>query len=103
MPHETEHVSRIEGSFARFWRTASAFWRGSSARVSWTLAALLIVVVLLQLLTQYLFNFWNGNFFDALSTRDGTMLWAQARLFEPRAAASIALGPLSVWGRPGAP
>lgn len=85
--------------FSPYWRAASTFWRGSSAKVSWTLVALLIVIVLLQLLVQYSLNLWNRNFFDALGARDGAMLWTQARLFVPLVAASSALGLLSVWGR----
>lgn len=99
MPYESKYVAKYESLFSRFWRTASAFWHGSSARVSWTLAALLIVVVLLQLLVQYWLNLWNRHFFDALGTKDGPMLWAQAQLFVLLLAASIALGLLSVWGR----
>ncbi len=99
MPYESNHDSKYKSLFSRFWRTASDFWRGSSARVSWTLAALLIVVVLLQLLVQYWLNLWNRNLFDALGTKDGPMLLAQARIFVPLAAASIGLGILSVWGR----
>lgn len=55
--------------------------------------------MLLQLLVQYWLNLWNRNFFDALGARDASMLWTQASLFVPLAAASSALGLLSVWGR----
>lgn len=96
MPTES---SRQSGPFFRFWNTASLFWRGSSAKTSWTLATLLIVIVLLQLLVQYWLNLWNRTFFDALAARDGSVLWTQARLFALLLAASVGLGVLSVWGR----
>src|SRR5262245_30767958 len=80
----------------RFWQSASGFWSGWSAR---SLLALLIVIVLLQLFLQYWLNFWNRDFFNALERKDGSELWAQARLFVPLAAASLMLALLSVWGR----
>ena len=55
--------------------------------------------MLLQLLVQYRLNLWNRNFFDALGTKDGPVLWAQAQLFVLLLAASIGLGLVSVWGR----
>ena len=84
---------------ARFWLTASRFWRGRSGRVAWALTVALVIIVLLQLLVQYLLNYWNRYFFDALARRDATALWTQAELFVPLAAASVVLGATSVWGR----
>ena len=86
------------GLLARFWQSASQFWRG---RKTWVagLAVFLIVVVLLQLLLQVLLNLWNRNFFDSLERRDAAALWFQAQLFVPLAAASILLAATSVWGR----
>jgi ABC-type uncharacterized transport system fused permease/ATPase subunit len=83
---------------ARFWRTASQFWR---AERTWALglALFLVTVVLLQLLVQVLLNLWNRNFFDALDRKDGHALWVQAQLFVPLAAASVFLAATSVWGR----
>jgi ABC-type uncharacterized transport system fused permease/ATPase subunit len=63
------------------------------------LTCLLIAVVLAQLLVQYLLNYWNRDFFDALGRKDGAALWTQAQLFVPLAAASVALAVVSVWGR----
>jgi ABC-type uncharacterized transport system fused permease/ATPase subunit len=85
--------------FARFWLTASSFWRGRSGRLAWGLTVILILIVLLQLLVQYLLNYWNRYFFDALERRDAAALWTQAELFVPLAAASVVLGATSVWGR----
>jgi len=84
--------------FARYWQSASQFW---AAKKGWVacLVAFLIVVVLLQLLVQFLLNVWNRNFFNALERKDASALWAQAQLFIPLAAASIALAAASVWGR----
>ncbi|HML13485.1 MAG TPA: SbmA/BacA-like family transporter [Xanthobacteraceae bacterium] len=83
----------------RFWRSASRFWRGSSGWVSWSLTALLILIVIAQLSVQYRLNFWNRDFFNALERRDGAELWAQGLLFVPLVAASVTLAILSVWGR----
>lgn len=83
---------------ARFWQSASQFWREKRAGVV-VLAAFLVGIVLLQLLLQVLINLWNRNFFDALERRDAAAIWAQAELFVVLAAASIVLAATSVWGR----
>jgi vitamin B12/bleomycin/antimicrobial peptide transport system ATP-binding/permease protein len=80
----------------RFWRSAGGFWFGWRI---WAIIAVLIAVVLLQLLVQYWLNFWNRDFFNALERKDASELWAQARLFIPLMAASLALALVSVWGR----
>jgi ABC-type uncharacterized transport system fused permease/ATPase subunit len=84
--------------FARFWRSASIFWRTRRAWVA-SLVIFLIAIVLLQLLVQVLLNVWNRNFFDALARKDAHTLWVQAEMFLPLAAASILLAATSVWGR----
>ena len=84
---------------ARFWQSASGFWRGPSASRAWLLVTLLIATVLLQLATQYWLNFWNRDFFDAVERKDGTEVWAQALRFVPIAATSLTLAIVSVWGR----
>ena len=84
---------------ARFWRSASGYWRGPGAWRAWLLVAVLIATVLLQLLTQYALNFWNRDFFDAIGRRDAAGLWTQGLRFVPLAAASLALTVFSVWGR----
>ena len=67
--------------------------------MAWGLTVVLILIVLLQLLVQYLLNYWNRHFFDALERRDASALWTQAALFVPLAVASILLAATSVWGR----
>jgi putative ATP-binding cassette transporter len=84
---------------ARFWRSASGFWRGRAAWRAWLLVALLIATVLLQLLTQYGLNYWNRDFFNAIGRKDAAGLWIEALRFLPLAAASLCLAILSVWGR----
>jgi putative ATP-binding cassette transporter len=84
---------------ARFWKSASGFWRGRAAWSAWLLVTLLIANVLLQLLTQYGLNFWNRDFFNAIGRKDAAQLWVQALRFVPLAAASLFLTILSVWGR----
>ena len=84
---------------ARFWQSASGFWRGRSAWRAWLLVALLIATVLLQLLTQYGLNFWNRDFFNAIGRKDAAELWIQALRPPRRAAASPFLTILSACGR----
>lgn len=84
---------------ARFWRSASGFWFGSSAPFAWFLVAVLFANVILQLLTQYALNFWNRDFFDAIGRRNEPELWAQTLHFIPLAAASLTLSVVSVWAR----
>jgi len=84
---------------SRFWQSATGFWRGPTAWRAWSLVALLIAIVLLQLLVQYWLNFWNRDFFNAIERKDGAELWAQALRFVPLAAASLTLAITSVWGR----
>jgi ABC-type uncharacterized transport system fused permease/ATPase subunit len=81
---------------ARFWRSASQFWRTDKA---WGLAVFLVAIVVAQLLVQVLLNLWNRNFFNALERKDGHALWLQAQIFVPLVAASILLAAASVWGR----
>jgi vitamin B12/bleomycin/antimicrobial peptide transport system ATP-binding/permease protein len=83
---------------ARFWRSASCFWREDIPRAP-VLVIFLVGIVLLQLFVQVLLNLWNRHFFDALERRDVQTLWFQAMIFFPLAAASILLAATSVWGR----
>ncbi len=83
---------------ARFWQSASQFWRTEKAWVA-VLTIFLVTVVLLQLLLQILLNVWNRNFFDSLARKDAHALWILAQLFVPLAGASILLAAASVWGR----
>jgi ABC-type uncharacterized transport system fused permease/ATPase subunit len=84
---------------ARFWQSASGFWRGPQAWRSWLLCALLLGTLAAQLATQYWLNYWNRDFFDALEQRNAVALGQTALLFIPLAALSIALAIISVWGR----
>src|ERR1700693_2680965 len=83
---------------ARFWRSASCFWREDRPRAP-VLVVFLVGIVLLQLLVQVLLNLWNRHFFDALERRDAQAVWFQAGVLFPLAAASILLAATSVWGR----
>lgn len=84
---------------ARYWQSASGFWRGKSAWRAWLLGFVLIATVLLQLLVQFYLNFWNRDFFNAIERKDSVELWRQAMIFLPLAAASLTLAIASVWGR----
>jgi putative ATP-binding cassette transporter len=84
---------------ARFWRSASGFWRGPSAWLAWLLVGLLVITILLQLLTQYRLNFWNRDFFDAIERKDAGGLWQQTLRLLPIGTASLTLAIISVWGR----
>jgi ABC-type uncharacterized transport system fused permease/ATPase subunit len=81
---------------ARFWHSASQFWRTPKAI---GLVIFLIAIVLLQLLVQVLLNLWNRYFFDALGRKDAQAIWIQAQNFIPLAAVSILLAATSVWAR----
>ncbi len=83
----------------RFWRSASGYWLGQTARQAWLLATLLVVLVVLQLLIQYRLNFWSRDFFNAISQRDNDRLWDEAEKFVPLAAISLTVAVASVWGR----
>ena len=80
----------------RFWRTAGGFWRSPTA---WTLLAVLVIGVILQVAVQYRINFWNRDFFNALEARDGGQIWRQAEILIALVAASVALALTAVWGR----
>ncbi len=87
------------GLLPRYWSCASGFWRGKSARVSWTLTAGLLALALVQLAVQYRLNYWNRDFFNALERRDAGRLWEQAVVFAPLACLSISISVASVWCR----
>jgi ABC-type uncharacterized transport system fused permease/ATPase subunit len=80
----------------RFWGTGRGFWRGSAA---WSLIALLVAGIVLQVFVQYRLNFWNRDFFNALEVRDGHQIWYQVRVLLLLAASSVALAIVAVWGR----
>lgn len=98
-PDEIGPAQARRGLLPRFWQSASSFWSGRWAYVAWGLTLFLVLIVLLQLLVQFLLNLWNRQFFDALERRDAAALWTQGGIFIVLAAASIALAAISVWGR----
>jgi putative ATP-binding cassette transporter len=91
---------RNRGSrLCRFWSSAAGFWKGKSSGLSWPLSIALVAIALAQLAIQYLLNYWNRDFFNALERRDGALLWNEALIFVPLACSNIALAVASVWGR----
>jgi len=84
---------------ARFWNSASGFWRGPTAWSAWSLCVLLLVIGVAQLVTQYWLNYWNRDFFNALEARDKAALVHEMMLFFPLAALGAILATFSVWGR----
>ncbi|ALK07843.1 SbmA/BacA-like family transporter [Blastochloris viridis] len=81
---------------SRFWSAALMFWRGRRAWVAWSLCAVLAVLVLAQIGVQFLLNYWNGRFFDALEKRDAAALMFEAKLFVPLAVTSVVLSATAV-------
>ena len=88
-----------QSRLARFWSSASGFWRGKSAVVSWPLTIGLLLIGVSQLTVQYRLNYWNRDFFNALARRDSNGLWDQVVIFIPLACLSVALAVTSVWTR----
>ena len=82
--------------FSRYLECASGYWRGTRA---WMLFGFLVSLILFQLLVQYLINFWNRDFFNALDNRDVELLWHEARMFLPLALSSILIAILTVWAK----
>jgi putative ATP-binding cassette transporter len=99
MSRETYLAHDQKRLIARFWQSASGFWRGPAASRAWLLIGLLIATVILQLVIQYGLNFWNRDLFNALERRDAAGLLTQALRFLPLAAASLTLAVVAVWGR----
>ncbi len=87
------------GLFARFWLSASGFWRGRSAWRVWALCAVMLVIMVAQLVLQYLLNYWTRGFFDALAQKDAGLLFRLTMLFLPLVAFGTALEIISVWSR----
>jgi ABC-type uncharacterized transport system fused permease/ATPase subunit len=99
MSHGKDPESHHERPLLRFFTSAAGFWKGRSGRLSWPLSMALIAIALAQLAIQYLLNYWNRDFFNALERRDAALLWSEALIFIPLSGANIALAVISVWGR----
>ena len=84
---------------ARFWHTASGYWRAPHATAARLLTLTLLGGAVLQLALQYRLNYWSRDFFDAFGRRDGSALWTQALLFLLLAGLSILTAVLSIWAR----
>ena len=83
----------------RFWLTARGFWRRGSDRLAWVLTIGLLVLILLNLATQYGINIWNRAIFDALEKHDsGRVLYFALAIF-PLAAVSVSIGVANVYAR----
>jgi vitamin B12/bleomycin/antimicrobial peptide transport system ATP-binding/permease protein len=98
-PNQTDRGLQQKRLVSRYWQSASGFWRGPTARISWGLTVFLIIVVILELTVKYRLNFWNRDFFNALEQRDEAAIWKQALVFVPIVLASTSVAMLGVWGR----
>ena len=98
-PSQSRRPDTARALVSRFWRTASGFWHGSTARRAWLFTGLLVGAVLLQLAIQYRLNFWSRDFFDAFGRRDSATLGDQALIFLPLAGSSILVAVLALWAR----
>ncbi len=85
--------------FARYARSAWGFWRGKTGWIAWSLFVFLIALIVFQLFIQYRINFWNRDFFNALSKRDVAQVWKEAWLFLPLFLCSVMIAVLTVWAK----
>ncbi|HEY1361894.1 MAG TPA: SbmA/BacA-like family transporter [Xanthobacteraceae bacterium] len=98
-PYQVNSAVAQRQLLRRFWRDARRFWTERWAGIAWSLSIFLVLLVLAQLLVQYLLNIWTRNFFDAIALRDAPALWTQAQAFIVLASLSTILAASSVWGR----
>ena len=103
---DAEHISdeereklRSKYLLDRFWQTARGFWRRGSDRLAWVLTIGLLVLILLNLATQYGINVWNRAIFDALEKHDSGKVFYFAMIFFPLAAVSVSIGVTNVYAR----
>ena len=83
----------------RFWKGATGFWRAGGDRLSWTLTATILLIVVLSLAASYGMNVWNRKIFDALERRDaGTVLFWSVVYF-PLLVTSVSLVVMQVYAR----
>lgn len=80
-------------------RSALGFWRGPTASLAWSLCVMLLLLIFMQLYVQYRINFWNRDFFNALSSKDVPKVWQEIWLFIPLAISSIVISVLSVYAK----
>lgn len=85
--------------FQRYLKSVLGFWRGHTGWLAWSLCALLIILIVVQLVVQYRINFWNRDFFNALNSKDVPKVWQEVWLFIPLALSSIVIAVLTVWAK----
>jgi ABC-type uncharacterized transport system fused permease/ATPase subunit len=85
--------------FKRYVRAASGFWKGETGWMAWSLFFLLIALILFQLLVSYLINYWNRDFFNALSSKDAHEIKKIGLLFIPLAISNVLIAILNVWAK----
>jgi len=91
---------RRRALLGRFWSAAKGFWGPRHGdRLAWPLTIGVMLLVVLAVLAQYGINVWNRKIFDALEKRDASSVLMLALVFFPLAAASVAVGVASVYGR----
>ena len=81
-----------QGFFAKLWRLTKPYWTSEEKWIAW---GLLVAVVGLSLLSVYLsvlYNYWNGDFFDAIQEKNEPKFWHQLLLFCPLVTAFIVAG-----------
>lgn len=74
--------------FREFFRIASGFWSGGTARRAWFLTGLVLIFAAAQIAAAVGMNAWNRWFFDALEKKDVGGVWTVALLLPLLIAAS---------------
>lgn len=92
------HINKYE-LFKRYAVAASGFWRGRTKWIAWPLFFLLIALILFQLLVSYLINYWNRDFFNALSNKDATEIEEIGLIFIPLFILNILIAISTVWAK----
>src|SRR5262245_61724006 len=82
-----------------FWQSAAGFWKQRTARVSWILSGVLLLIILLNLAASYGMNVWNRVIFDALQIRDSNTVLKLSMLYLPLLAGSVFLSVMQVYAR----
>jgi len=80
---------RVVGAFGRY---AGGFWRGATARSSWTLTLGLSAFLLISTGATVAMNHWNRWFFDSLEARDVESVTSSVLVFFLIVAAMAAIG-----------